>query len=304
MQSAISLNCLSIDIGGTNTKLGIVNSAGDLLFDKAIPTQNFLHFSDFAQVLGEEFKLAVKNWEIKGIGVGCPNYNNNTQSIENAPNLPWGDVKIHQVLQALSSVPVHIEKDAPLAALGEYVFGQKMSIQDLAVITIGTGIGSGFIINGKLHKTPHGFGSEAGHLIVGNTKRLCGCGGFDHLESYASVTALRVAASLKYNRKMTFTELKDLYLQRDSGALEILSEAAHYLAIGITQIVNILGSKKVVLAGGGISLGDTFLNLVQNNYKKLCFKTHHDVSIEYSALPINHGALLGAAALVFKSMNI
>ncbi len=293
-------NCLAIDIGGTNTKLAIVSSDGKLLFDKSISTQDYPLFTDFAKVLETEFKQAISDRKIVGIGIGCPNYNNDTKTIENAPNLPWGAVKIDKILQELSSVPVSVEKDAPLAALGEYVFGQKKLIQNLAIITIGTGVGSGFIVNGTLHQTPHGFGSEAGHLIVGNNKRQCGCGGFDHLESYASVTALRAAASLKYGKKTTFTELKDLYLNRDPIAIDIISEAANFMAIGITQVVNIVGSKKVVLAGGGISLGEVFLGEVQANYKKLCFKTHFDVEIEYSALPINHGALLGAAALVFN----
>lgn len=293
-------HCLAIDLGGTNTKLAIVDSKGNILWNKMLSTQDYPSFSDFSLELSREFENALSNYAIVGIGLGCPNYNNHTQCIENAPNLPWKNVDIKKILQDLSSVPVHIEKDAPLAALGESYYGSHDSEKNFAVLTIGTGIGSGLVINGHLFHTPHGFGSEAGHLIVGEQKRLCGCQGYDHLESFSSVTALRAKASEVFKRKVSFTELKDLYLQGDKHAVTIIDEAAYYLAVGISQIVNLIGSKKIILAGGGISLGQNFLQKIQEHYQKICFKVHSEIDIAYSSLPINHGALLGAAALVFQ----
>lgn len=291
---------IAIDIGGTNTKLAVVSEEGDFFQEKIISTGEFSSFDDFSQAISSHILSYIKEFPIIGVGVGCPNYNNQTECIENPPNLPWGNVAIKKILQTKSPVPVWVEKDAPLAALGEYFFGQHAT-DNLAVITIGTGIGSGFIVNQKLHYTPHGYGSEAGHLIVGTAQVPCGCGGHDHLEAYASVSALRKKASEVFQRKVSFTELTELVKQQNLQALNIVKDAAFYLAVGITQVINIVGSKKVILAGGGILLGDTFFQEIQRQYQLLCFKTHADVSILPSSLPINHGALLGAAAIVFNN---
>lgn len=291
--------CLAIDIGGTNTKVAVIDEMGKFLFEKMFPTQEYTDFTQFAQILNLEIQAAIKQFNIIGVGIGCPNYNNQNEAIENAPNLPWGNVFIKKIIQSATIIPVKVGKDAPLAALGEYRFTPHQKYNDLAVITIGTGIGSGIIIHGELHQTVHGYGSEAGHLVVSDKKRPCGCGGFDHLESFSSVTALRARATLKYHEKVSFTELKNKYQLQDPIALEIIDEAAYHLAIGITQIVNLVGSRKVILAGGGISLGENFLKLIRNYYQQLCFNTHRNIEIDFSQLPINHGALLGAASLVF-----
>ncbi len=295
----MSQHCLAIDIGGTNTKLSIVSTQGNFVSEKLIPTTKFPKFDNFCGELKDEILQAIHQYTILGVGIGCPNYNNQSGRIENPPNLPWGTVEIKKILQDKSPVPIYVEKDAPLAALGEFYF-RNHDTNNLAVLTIGTGIGSGFIINGKLHQTPHGYGSEAGHLIVGAKNYLCGCGGLDHLEAYASVSALRKKASESYGKKVTFTELTQLALALDQQAVAIVKEAAYYFAVGISQIINIVGSQKVILAGGGTSLGPLLFQEINKQYKTVCFKTHEKLVIAPSGLPINHGALLGAAALVFQ----
>jgi glucokinase len=290
---------MAIDIGGTNTKIAVVSKDGSFLKESILPTLEYTSFNDYTDKIAAEIKAAQQEYPILGVGVGCPNYNNQSERIENPPNLPWGTVEIKKILQSKSSLPIAVEKDAPLAALGEYYFGNHAT-DNLAVITVGTGIGSGFIINQKLHHTPHGYGSEAGHLIVGANSIPCGCGGMDHLEAYASVSALRKKASEVFGKKVSFTELTELVAKHDAKAIKILKEAAYYLAVGITQVVNIVGSKKVVLAGGGILLGPKLFDEINEQYKKLCFKTHEYVTVAPSSLPVNHGALLGAAALIFR----
>lgn len=298
----MSQNCLAIDIGGTNTKFAIINEQSEFLWEKLVPTLDYSNFEDYTDALAKVIVNSLNDYSISGVGIGCPSYNNHSEQIENPPNLPWGTVAIKKILQSKSPVPIFVEKDAPLAALGEYYFGNH-NTPNLAVITIGTGIGSGFIINGQLHQTPHGYGSEAGHIIVGSKNQACACGGMDHLETYASVSALRKKASEVFERKVTFTELTELVKANNPMASAIVKDAAYYLAVGITMIINIIGSQKVVLAGGGISLGNELFQSIREQYTKYCFKTHENISIAPSSLPINHGALLGAAALVFQQIK-
>lgn len=295
------MNALSIDIGGTQIKVAVINKQGNFLEQSSFPTQNYKELSDFINFIRIESENALKKHHIAGVGIGCPNFNTSNGFIETPPNLPWGTLPIRKMLSDSLSIPCFIEKDAPLAALGEYYFGNYDLNSNLAVVTMGTGIGSGFIINGELFHGSNGMGSEAGHLIVGSNQRPCGCGGFDHLEAYSSVTALRSIASEVFQKKVSFTELKDLYLADNELALKIIHEAAKYLAFGITNLVNVLGISQIVLAGGGTSLGENFLNKVNIYYKEICFRPFENVSITYSRLPINHGALLGAAALVFNA---
>lgn len=291
-------NYLSIDIGGTNTKVAIINSNGKFLEQFDFPTDQEANFDHFIEKLNQLWINKNKNYNLKAMAVGSPNYNRNNGQIEQAPNLPWKNAPLLSALKTKITPNVIVEKDVAMASFGEYYFGQKKMFSELLIITIGTGIGTGIITAGNILKTNNGLGCEGGHLVVGNLGRLCGCGHFDHLEAYSSVSALRKRASEIFNQNTTFTTLREKFLAHDKVAIEIISESAHYLGLGIASMTSLLGSDKVILSGGGVSLGDEYLKLVRSSYQKHAFNKAAEILIEFSTLPINHAALMGGVGML------
>ena len=173
---------VGIDIGGTNTVFGIVDARGSILATGSIKTQKYTEITDYVNALHEELSrlLAQENVtdQIAGIGIGAPNGNYFNGTIEFAPNLPWkGVIPLAQMVREKFNIPVTITNDANAAAIGEMTYGAARGVKDFIMITLGTGVGSGIVINGQMVYGHDGFAGELGHVIVrrGNG-RLCGCG--------------------------------------------------------------------------------------------------------------------------------
>ena len=187
---------LAIDIGGTYTKIGIVDDIGEILVSKVFSTKSSEPFTSFLKELVAEIKelttcLGAKS-KILAVGVGAPNANSLTGNIENPPNLKWGKVTpLAKSLEDEFKHPVFIANDANAAALGELKYGMAKEMKNFVVLTLGTGLGSGIIVNGDLLLGEHAQAGEIGHVNVDPNGRQCNCGLQGCLETYASVTGIK-----------------------------------------------------------------------------------------------------------------
>jgi glucokinase len=179
-----------VDIGGTNTVFGLVTEEGKCKIETRFKTQSFVQANDFfkhlAEKINEEFNKTKNKYDLVGIGIGAPNGNYYRKTIENPPNLNWGIVDVDKVLNEYFKIPIAVTNDANATAIGELLFGSGKGMKDLIVITLGTGLGSGIIVNGKLVHGHDGFAGELGHTNYEPNGRECTCGLKGCLETYAS----------------------------------------------------------------------------------------------------------------------
>jgi len=191
---------IGIDIGGTNTVFGFVDLECNCLFEGSITTTDYEDFDDFLKALSSEIEKVKKSIphqvEIAGIGIGAPNGNYYAGTIEHAPNLKWkGVIPFIQSFKKYYDVPMILTNDANAAAIGEMIYGSARGMKNFIVVTLGTGLGSGIVVNGDLVYGADGFAGEMGHTFAGEVgSRKCGCGKHDCLETYASATGIKRTA--------------------------------------------------------------------------------------------------------------
>ena len=188
---------IGVDLGGTNTVFGIVNQRGEILFDDSIRTQSYATAEEFVEAGVACLKPLIEKaggiGNIKAMGIGAPNGNFYSGAIEYAPNLPWkGVVPLADMFSKALGIPVALTNDANAAAMGEMIYGVARGMKNFIVITLGTGVGSGIVINGQLVYGHDGFAGELGHvtMVRGEEGRLCGCGRKGCLEAYCSATGV------------------------------------------------------------------------------------------------------------------
>ncbi|MCB9091806.1 MAG: ROK family protein [Halobacteriovoraceae bacterium] len=300
----MSLLALGIDIGGTNTKIGIVDSDGKILDAHHFPTESHKPIEDFLDRLALEINqiLETKNYPRKEMkaGIGVPNYSSHTGEILNPPNLKWGTVPFKKLIEEKIPFEVFIENDANVAAVSEKLWGAGKNSLNFCVITVGTGIGSGIFCNNQLVTGHTGLASEAGHLILQPDGRKCGCGGQGHFETYCSVTGIKKTVEEIYQKPLHYSEILELFSKNDERVLQAYDKTARYFAIGIEQISVLFSPKKIILAGGGMVAGPKFLDMIKSKIKDYAFPTiSSTVELSISKLSVEHGAVQGAAALAF-----
>lgn len=212
---------VGVDIGGTNSAYGLVDEQGNILSEGVFPTRNFpdsdLYIEELYIGIQNLLKTAGEEYELIGVGIGAPNGNFYKGTIEFAPNLPWkGTVNlVEKMKRFFPTLPVIVTNDANAAAVGEMVYGGARGMKDFLVVTLGTGLGSGFVANGQLIYGHDGFAGELGHVTVSHTGRVCGCGRKGCLETYVSATGIKrtifklMADSIEDSefRHVTFTDL-------------------------------------------------------------------------------------------------
>lgn len=309
---------VGIDIGGTNTKFGIVTRDGKLLFKSSCPTNSDKPIAQLFKKILTDVKKFQKNFKIAGIGIGAPNANYFTGYIEAPPNLGWGTVDVKKEIRKLISCPVALTNDANAGALGELIFGNGKGISDFIFITLGTGLGSGLIVDGKLVYGHDGFAGEIGHVIVKENGRQCGCGRKGCLETYVSApglkrTAFEILSDLNIEstlNKIPYEKLtaKDIYKAAVSGdkvAKLAFEKTGEVLGKALANSVAYLSPKAIFLFGGLAESGDllfkpvkkymneNMLNILQNKTKVLP-----------SGLAEGNAAVLGAAALIITDLNM
>ncbi|MCX6225360.1 MAG: ROK family protein [Bacteroidia bacterium] len=312
---------IGIDIGGTNTKIGVVNPDGKILAHSRILTTNYPKITEFVAALDSEIHGLLEksgDVELAAIGIGAPNGNYHKGTIEQAPNLAWkGIVPLTDMLKKFFPVPVVLTNDANAAALGEMIYGGAKGMKNFIILTLGTGLGSGIVINGELVYGKTGFAGEMGHLTMEPFGRECGCGREGCLETYVSATGIvntvfelfaerRDPSAL---RKIPFDELTSKMIAEaadrgDQIALAAFEQTAEMLATAICNAAAFCSPEAIFLFGGLALSGDLLLDplnrFVDENimgYYRRSFK------ILQSCLSEADAAILGASALAVKAIR-
>jgi len=296
----------AIDIGGTTSKIGLVLN-GRVLRQTRIATTGHADDNAFADALASAVKSLLNSEDtaqLQAVGIGAPNANQFTGIIEMAPNLPWKhDVPLARMMQDRLGVPAVLGNDANAAALGEWRYGAGQGFDDLLVVTIGTGVGSGFIVNGKLVLGSAGNAGELGHMTVAVDGRACTCGRKGCLETYVSIRGMRqtyaeLADDLDVLKEDGVKCIADAAHHGDVAALRTFEETVRWLAVGLANAVAVTGPGRIVLFGGIVRSGDLLLAPLKKRFHAALLNIYQGrVDITISALPDDDAALLGAAAL-------
>ncbi len=309
---------IGIDLGGTNTEIGLVDENGKTINNTTIPTNSNQDFNKFISQLSEEINKLLKNCtnEIIAIGVGAPNANYYNGTIENAPNLSWkGILPFSELLKQAIGLNVVLTNDANAAAIGEGVYGGAKLMKHYAVITLGTGVGSGIVCDGKLLYGNDGFAGEFGHVIVNaKSRRLCGCGRYGCLETYASATGIVKTMNnllVKYNQTSTLRNIPndkitslDIFYAAQKGdelALKAFEITADVLALSLANFTAVFSPEAIFLSGGLAKAENILFDPLQkyyDNYVLPLFKGKTKILL--SQLPTGKTGLIGAAALAFN----
>lgn len=312
---------VGIDIGGTNTVFGIVDARGTIIASGSIKTQKYSDVEDYVKNLSDELtKLIIQEKvadKITGIGVGAPNGNYYTGTIEFAPNLPWkGVVPLAQMLSDKLGYPVSLTNDANAAAIGEMTYGAARGMKDFIMITLGTGVGSGIVINGQLVYGHDGFAGELGHVIMrrGNG-RLCGCGRTGCLEAYASATGvartarefLEVRNEQSLLRQIPIQDItsKDVYdaaLAGDKMAAEIFEYTGNMLGEAFADFIAFSSPKAIIVFGGLAKSGELIMKPIRESLDRNVLPIYKGkVKVVPSELKESDAAVLGASALGWEA---
>ena len=307
---------IGIDIGGTNTVFGIVDKRGQIINQGSIKTAVHKEINDYVDALAEGVQVIIDQVgginNIKGIGVGAPNGNYFTGCIEFAPNLPWkGVLPLAQMLSDKLHVPVELTNDANAAAIGEMTYGAARGMNDFLVITLGTGVGSGIVVNGQLVYGHDGFAGELGHTIIRRDGRLCGCGLKGCLETYTSATGVartareflesRKDASILRNMKPEDITSKDVYdaaIQGDEMSKEIFEFTGKLLGEAFANFVAFSSPEAIILFGGLTKSGKLVFDPVRKHMEENLLPIYRNkIKLLMSELKESDAAVLGASAL-------
>lgn len=333
---------IGIDIGGTNSAIGIVDTEGNVLYEKKPPLStpqkkenpDASHsksddlLENYINSLVREIQSAIKvvrqinpDLEIAGVGIGAPNGNYYKGTIELAPNLPFvGVVPFAEMIRSkLAGIEiVKLTNDANAAALGELIYGGGKGMKNFAMFTLGTGVGSGLIVNGDLVYGHDGFAGECGHMILVPDGRFCGCGGRGHLEAYCSAPGIvRTVFELlvKYNDQnselagipfgtMTSEDVYHAAVKGDRIAEEAFEITGEILGRGLAVTVDHLSPEAIFLFGGPTAAGDLIFKPTKDSMERHVLPIFRNkVKILPSKLKVGSAAIIGASALVWKELE-
>lgn len=313
---------IGIDIGGTNTKYGIVDRAGNVLFQDRIKTQEYEEFSDLIIDLVKAIRAAIAGldqaYHLVGVGVGAANGNYYKGTIEHATNLKWkGIIPLAELLSKPLHVPVLVTNDANAAAVGEMVYGAARNMKDFIVITLGTGLGSGFVSNGKLINGKHGIAGELGHTTVNYAGRHCNCGKRGCLETYVSATGIKrsvyklLADHLEPSelRGISFDNLNtkmitEAAIRGDVVAREAFEYTGRILGTKLAETVVHTDPEAIFLFGGLSLAGDLiFKPTIKHMEANLMPLFRGKVKILPSGLQNQAAPILGASSLVWNYLE-
>ena len=308
---------LGIDIGGTNTKYGFVNHRGEILEKGSIRTDEYEKVEDFIDALYNKISPSMKNHSnqarFDGIGVGAPNANYYTGTIEQAPNLRWkGIVPFAELMTKKFGLPCKMTNDANAAALGEMMFGAARGMKDFIMMTLGTGVGSGIVSGGSLIYGHDGFAGELGHTIIkpGGRKHWS-TGSEGSLEAYASATGIAITAKKmraefpdSMLNQYPEEEINSLVVHEcakkgDPTAIEVFRYTGQKLGEALANFVMFSSPEAILLFGGVIKAGDFILKPTKLHMERNLLPIFRNkVKLVFSELDEADAAILGASALV------
>ena len=309
---------VGMDIGGTNSVFGIVDARGNILSVDSIKTQAYKEIEEYVKAVADRLLPMIEavggQEKIKGMGIGAPNGNFYSGTIEFAPNLPWkGVIRLADLFQEAIGVPVTVTNDANAAAIGEMTYGAARGMKNFIEITLGTGVGSGIVINGQLVYGHDGFAGELGHTIARRTNgRQCGCGRTGCLETYCSATGVARTAREVVDHtdepsllrdiegEITSKDVYDAAIRGDKAALEVFKFTGTILGESLADFVAFSAPEAIILFGGLTKAGDLImkptLEAMENSMLNLW---KGKVKLLVSELKDSDAAVLGASALAW-----
>lgn len=320
-KSAVPALAVGIDIGGTGTKFGVVDRDGNVLFSGEISTKKHAEVGTFIDELYNALSVLIEKaggiGRMKGIGMGAPNGNYYTGTIEYAPNLPWkGVIPMAKLMESKFKLPVTLTNDANAAAIGEMMYGAAKGMKDFIMITLGTGVGSGIVANGKLIYGHDGFAGELGHTIIIPDGRMHpGTGKKGSLESYASATGVRYTALELLEGTDEKSELRNIpkdeldskkvyeaAIKGDELARHVYEYTGRILGLALANAVMFSSPEAIVLFGGLTKAGDLILKPTREHMEANLIQVFQNkVKILISHLRESDAAILGASALVWET---
>lgn len=319
---------IGVDIGGTNTAIGVVDNLGNVMVKGNINTPSHgdidLYIDDLTVAIRElikSVKLLNAEIEILGIGIGAPNGNYYTGTIDYAPNLSFRGV-VHLVKLLQNKFPefetIALTNDANAAAMGEMIYGGAKGMKNFVMYTLGTGVGSGLVVNGDLVYGNDGFAGECGHTTLVAGGRPCGCGALGHLEAYCSASGMKRTAFellVKYNANdslladKSYRELdsKMIFEAAEKGdkiAKEVFELTGKWLGRGLADTVHYLSPEAIFLFGGPTAAGDYIFKPTKESMEEHLLPIYQNkIKILPSQLKAGDAAIVGASALVYKEIE-
>ena len=312
---------IGIDVGGQTTKCGVIDARGTVLAQTVIRTDTYTEIEPYIAELAEALQHIIAESKaeglIRGIGVGAPNGNYYTGEIENAVNLTWGGTKkiaFSKLLSdAMNGIPVSLTNDANVAAMGEMTYGAARGMKNFIMITLGTGVGSGIVIDGKIVYGHDGFAGELGHTCaVRNNGRLCNCGKTGCLETYCSATGVARTArewlemtdepsTLRSLDKVTSKDVYEAAKDGDKLALKIFEYTGNILGQKFADFIEFSAPEAIVLFGGLARAKDFLREPIERSMNANVLPLwRNKVKLVFSQLKESDAAILGASALAWE----
>ena len=313
---------VGIDIGGTNTALGLVDEEGGIIFTDSFVTNTFAEDIDaYVAELAKRIRLAIQQTslagQVCGVGVGVPNGNYFDGTVGFAVNLPWRQqVPLAKMLSDRINLPVTLNNDANAATIGEMIYGAARGMRNFIVITLGTGLGSGIVVDGNLIYGSNGYAGELGHIIVERDGRLCGCGRHGCLETYVSATGVartaRIYLSKYHTQPSSLRDLdprnitsKEVFLAAKSGdpiATQVFEDTGALLGRALANFVHFSAPEAIVLFGGLTKAGNILMEPTRKAFRENLLSIY-DVKLLTSLLREGDAAILGAAAIAWEKLR-
>lgn len=307
--------CFGVDVGGTSVKMGVFQADSTLVEKWEIPTRKDMAedviLSDIADSIKEKMETHhIVQTDVTGVGVGVPAAVLGEGHVKKVANLGWENKDVKEELEALTGLQVKVANDANVAALGEMWKGGGEGYNNLVMVTLGTGVGGGVILNGQIHTGTNGGGGEIGHITANRDEtECCGCGKKGCLEQYASATGIARLAKKKLaiNTKKTVLNTEDISAKSvfdavkcgDEVAIEIAEEFGSYLGYALADLGAILDPEIFVIGGGVSKAGDILFTYIQKYYDERTFFTCKDVKFALAKLG-NDAGIYGAAKMVIE----
>lgn len=308
---------IGVDVGGTNVKIALVSDKGKIIYSNSIPTRAEMGYEytvnsmkDAIRDLLKETKM--KPADIEGIGFGFPGQIDCKKGVVRlAPNIPgWVNVPIASIMEKEFGIPTRVDNDVRTATLGELNYGAGVGCENLVCITVGTGIGSGLVVNGKLVRGANNAAGEIGHIkLTYQGGPLCGCGDRGCLEAYASGPSI-VALAEEYIKGGKSTKYRELanpditpYVvavaakEGDPVARQIFKIMGEYIGMGLTSVVNLLNPEKIIIGGGVAEAGEILFNPIKETIEKRAMTIQKEVEIVPAQLG-NTAGVIGASLLI------
>ena len=309
---------IGLDMGGTNSVFGIVDQRGNIKSQTVISTKAYPDFKDYVKAAYEALQPALDQvggiQNIRAMGIGAPDANYYTGNIENAANLAWkGIVPCAQLFEEVFGIPVRVTNDANAAAMGEMTYGVARGMKNFIMITLGTGVGSGIVVDGRVVYVSDGFAGELGHFVIDHSDnaRSCGCGRKGCLEAYTSATGVARTAREFLEHSSEASLLRDLVADEitsydvfkaaekgDKLALDIFNYTGRILGTACADFATFCSPEAFVFFGGLTKAGEYLMQPLRKAYEEnILFLYKNEAKLLISALNGSEAAVLGASAL-------